>query len=277
MKTIRTYIDGDILIYSIASAVEVAIDWGDDWWGLYADMKEASQLLDDRYKTLLEKAKEAYTNHAGHDIEMNVRVVLSDSSCNWRHGILPSYKHNREGKRKPVLWAALRQYLIEKYDAIIWPRLEADDVIGILASRTSLIISDDKDFKTIPCLLYRPLSDTFQKITKSTARRAHLTQTLVGDSADGYKGCPGVGEVKADRILKKGTWGEVLGAYEKAGLQFNDALVQARVAHILNVRKEYKKIGARVRLWHPTYLGKQYGLPWQEDFKHQYIGATNEN
>ena len=261
-KIIKTFVDGDILVYQIASATEVPVDWGDNWWGLYADLKEAKQLLDDKFKRLLETVAVDYCLHDDgywHDIpRLDVKVVLSDSGSNWRTSILPSYKHNREGKRKPILWGELRKYLIDRYKAIIWPRLEADDVIGILATRNSIVVSDDKDFKTIPCLLYRPLDGRYQRITKSAARRAHLTQTLVGDSADGYKGCPGVGAVKADRILQKGTWGEVLEAYEKVGLQFNDAMAQARVAHILNVRQEYKKRGASVRLWQPHIISTTF-------------------
>ena len=280
MKPIKTFIDGDILVYKIASALEEPIDWGADWWGLYADLRSARQHIDESYGTIVQEVSDAYGMpngcdwHPFHRPQLDVKIVLSDPNKNWRKAVLPSYKRNRAGKRKPVLWNPLRAYLIDKYKAIFWPGLEADDVIGILASRNSIIVSDDKDFKTIPCLLYQPSSKTYSKVTKRTAERAHLYQTLVGDSADGYKGCPGVGGVGAERILRQGTWGEVLTAYDRAGLGFEEALVQARVAHILNTTKEYKKIGARVRLWHPAYLGKRYGVPWTEDFKTQYVEAN---
>ena len=225
-KKIKVFVDGDILVYKIASATERSIDWGEDWWGLYADLKEARQLLDESYKTLLLDIIESYkySYRSLEDPILDTKVVLSDPSNNWRTDILPSYKNNRAGKRKPVLWSELRHYLI------------------------------DKEFQTIPCLLYQPSTSVFRKITKREADRSHLIQTLMGDSADGYKGCPGIGIVGAQRILQKGTWEEVVDAYTKAGLDEGDALTQARVAHILRSEKEYKKIERRVRLWGPSYI-----------------------
>ena len=74
---------------------------------------------------------------------------------------------------------------------------------------------------------------------------------MTGDSADGYKGCPGIGEVRAEKLLKDGTWEEVVGAYSKAGLDEEDALRQAQVAHILQSPSEYNKKTGEVALWKP--------------------------
>ena len=51
-------------------------------------------------------------------------------------------------------------------------------------------MSDDKDMKTIPGRLYRPMSDELLEITAEDADRYFLTQVLTGDTADGYKGVP---------------------------------------------------------------------------------------
>jgi hypothetical protein len=71
-----------------------------------------------------------------------------------------------------------------------------------------------------------------------------MYQTLVGDTADGYRGCPKVGPVKAEKILDTTVWSDggkcadvypmwprVVAAYEKASLTEDDALVQARLVH----------------------------------------------
>ena len=85
----------------------------------------------------------------------------------------------------------------------------------------------------------------------SAADRFHLYQTLVGDQTDNYKGCPGVGPVKAETALGANpTWASVVGCYEKAGLTEEDALVQARVARILR-HGEYNKMTCEVKLWTP--------------------------
>ena len=65
-----------------------------------------------------------------------------------------------------------------------------------------------------------------------------MKQTLTGDTVDCYPGCPGVGPVKAQRILDEDgdeydLWLNVVMAFEKAGLTEEDALVQARLARIL--------------------------------------------
>ncbi len=59
--------------------------------------------------------------------------------------------------------------------------------------------------QTIPGpLLYPALKLQAQvpdHITLAEADRYHLYQTLVGDATDGYPGCPGVGEVAANKVL----------------------------------------------------------------------------
>ena len=52
---------------------------------------------------------------------------------------------------------------------------------------------------------------------------------------DNYPGCPGIGPVRAKRILADADdpWAAVVQAYEKKGLGEEDALLQARLARIL--------------------------------------------
>ena len=69
----------------------------------------------------------------------------------------------------------------------------------------------------------------------------------MGDRADNYAGCPGVGDVTARKLLEKDcSWDTVVSAFEKVGLSEEDALVQARVARILR-NTDYK--GTQVILW----------------------------
>jgi DNA polymerase-1 len=109
--------------------------------------------------------------------------------------------------------------------------------MGILAtnphSKTQkIIVSQDKDMKTIPTQVWD--GKDLVTITEGEANYRHLYQTLIGDAADGYKGCPGVGPVKATKLLDADpTWATVVAAYTKAGLTEADALTQARLARIL--------------------------------------------
>ena len=76
-------------------------------------------------------------------------------------------------------------------------------------------------------------------------------QTLTGDPTDGYSGCPSIGKVSAERILKdNSTWQAVVDTYKKKKLSEDAALQQARVARILRASDyDFKK--KEIKLWLP--------------------------
>jgi len=238
-------IDADILLYQESMAVEQEFDWGDDYWTLFGDLREAQERVD----VWLQDIKEL--------LNADKFVLTLTGRNNWRKDVLPTYKSNRKSKRKPVVYKALKQYLIDTYKTALVDRLEADDLMGLLQtdpsnSEETVIVSEDKDMMTIPGLLYRPIrpEEGVQKITEEEADRNHLLQSLMGDSTDGYSGCPGIGPKTAEKILKENDWSLVVAAYEKAGLTEEDALQQARVARILR-HGEYDRKKDEVKLWHP--------------------------
>jgi DNA polymerase-1 len=107
--------------------------------------------------------------------------------------------------------------------------------------------------KTIPCYLYNQQhpEDGEKEITIEAANWNHFFQTLVGDSTDGYAGCPTVGPTKAKRILDADpTWKQVVRAYKAQNLSEEDALVQARLARILRI-ENYNYKNRKIRLWNP--------------------------
>lgn len=242
-------IDGDILLYGESAAVEIEMDWGDDWWTLHGDAREAKERVDiwvADIKELLEAD--------------DVILTLTDND-NWRKDVLPTYKANRKGKRKPVVYNELKRYAIDTYKTALYPTLEADDVMGILQTdpandNDTVIVSEDKDMMTIPGKLYRPIrpEEGIQYISLEQANYNHYKQALMGDSTDGYAGCPGIGPKTAEKILKQADdsecWGLIVAAYEKAGLTEEDALTQARVARILR-HGEYNHKKEEVNLWTP--------------------------
>lgn len=65
----------------------------------------------------------------------NIIMCLSDDD-NFRKEILPTYKLNRVGKRKPLAYKALVKHIKDKYDVEQLKKLEADDVIGLLATKS---------------------------------------------------------------------------------------------------------------------------------------------
>lgn len=217
-------IDGDIVAYRYSSTVEREVDWGDDVWSLWSDAKEAKQLI------------LQYLDHLVEATAADDFIFTFSSKDNFRKTIYPDYKHNRKGLRKPVCYLVVKNWIESKYESIEMPGLEGDDVMGILATsgkyEETVIVSEDKDMKTIPGLLWR--AGEMELITQEYADYYHLYQTLVGDATDGYKGCKGIGDKRATALLTEDpSWETVITAYEKAGQTEEEALVQARLAKIL--------------------------------------------
>lgn len=207
-------------------------------------------------------------------------VVFAFSGAeNWRKRVLPTYKSNRKGTRKPLAYNATRLWIEQTYPTICEPGLEADDLMGIYASRPGYAIwTADKDL--LQCPGTHLIDDAMVEITKAAGDRFHYQQVLTGDPTDGYQGCPGVGAkaaeefldapyiaVPTERVLKTGKragetqliwnreptediWAGIVSLYAKAGLTEADALVQARVSRILR-DGEYDFETKRVKLWKP--------------------------
>ena len=241
----RLLIDTDILVYKAIASTEVEIDWGDDIWTLYTDLKDAKDVFKHQLTIITDKL-------ASDDI----LCCLSDPSDNFRKHISSDYKSNRKGTRKPVGYVALRDWVQKNYPSIVKPSLEADDVLGILATKPEnagnvIVVSDDKDLKTIPCKLYRPMADEVMEIRPAQADAFFFTQALTGDPTDGYSGCKGVGEKTAAKILgNRPAWSSVEQAFLKAGMTKEDALTQARLARILRW-EDWDETKGEPKLWQP--------------------------
>lgn len=243
-------VDGDYLVYKWAFAVEKEINWGDDLWTLHADLDEA--------KAGLEGELESYQEI------LNADKVTLCMSCpgkyNFRLGVYGDYKANRADKRKPLCYPALREYALSR--GLSYFGLEADDVMGILATEKvkedRIIVSLDKDMRTIPGKLYliRPTAEPEKLIIdEDSADLWFHKQALMGDATDNIPGIPGVGPVKADKILAgvapEGRWTAVVAAYEAKGMTTKDALMNARLVRILRDGDYNKKTG-EVKLWEPN-------------------------
>lgn len=246
--------DADMLLFESCSSVEEPIDWGDDLWTLHADAGLAKMKVDSKVQNIVEKVLQLmkYTG------QYKIVMCLSDKE-NFRKKLFTTYKANRVGKRKPVCYYGVKKWLEESYETCCYPTLEADDVVGILSTtlENTVSVSGDKDFKTIPGWFYDYQKNELHHCTLAAADRWHLYQTLVGDTADNYPGCPGYGKVTATKLLDKNpTWEGVVEAFESKGLTEEDALLQARIAHILR-KGDYDLKTQNVTLWSPEIIVTQ--------------------
>ena len=135
----------------------------------------------------------------------NWELYLSGDN-NFRYTIDPEYKANRKEMVRPRHLEAVREYLVTHWDASIADGYEADDAIGIrmyTSPANVVCCSIDKDLLQIPGVHYNFVKRTIETISDVEARRNFYTQLLVGDPADNIKGCPGIGKVKAPKLLEE--------------------------------------------------------------------------
>lgn len=247
-------IDGDQYLHRGCAAVERDTRWDEENHVLSSNAVEAWEVVDGSIKKVFDHF--GTTDHV---------LCLSEGEV-FRKKIDPQYKANRANTRKPLCFFELKDMLKEHYKCVSFSGLEADDVMGILATKpggdTKIIVARDKDMKTIPGKLWD--GETFTVITEAGADYWHMYQTLVGDASDGYKGCPGIGPKKAEALLNSATvwedggksaityplWPIVVEAYIKAGLTEVDALRNARLARILRWSDWDSKLKQPI-LWEP--------------------------
>jgi len=235
-------IDSDFLAYKAAQACEIGIDFGEDVIIAQSQFSEVLRVFHNE----LNKVTKAM-------MEDNFILYFS-STKNFRKKIYPDYKGHRM-KRKPLGYKRLVNYCRENHKFKLIDGLEADDTIGIEATRhanpSNIIVSPDKDLKQIPSVLWN-LTDDVTEITEEEGDRWHLVQSLSGDPTDGYSGCPGIGVKKAAAIIEKKDfkWESVCQTFRDRGLSDDDALLNARLAKILQY-KDYDFNTEQPILWNP--------------------------
>lgn len=268
-------IDADIIAYQVSAAAEDRVDWGGGVVSVETDFEGAK----DHTRATIEEYLD--TLEADRAI-----LCLSDDFRNFRKTVDPTYKTNRSGTVRPELLYDVKDWMTETFEFDRRPYLEADDVMGILATEPHdgerIIVSEDKDMLTVPAPLYRPHKPILGIVTSTPeeAERFMLWQALTGDAVDGYKGCPGCGPVMADKVLdglmwqeetrvmksgpRKGQevtewvsyecdsstpWERIVAIYAKSGLTEADAIRQVNLARIL---KHTDYDGNRVIPWVPN-------------------------
>ena len=198
----KTLIDGDIVAYRIAFSCKNA-------------PKTFQSSTEDLINHIFDEC--SFYNGTG-DYELYLT-----GKGNFRHDIAKShvYKGNRKKAEKPALLPDIRKFLIDNYKTTISEGQEADDLIGIEATRVGpnvVIASSDKDMLQLPATHFNFNKNVFKFVDEIEGLRFFYTQILTGDSADNIKGLHKVGPVTAAKILKgifceDDLWRAVLDAY----------------------------------------------------------------
>ena len=247
MSKTTILIDADVLAFESSIIAQENIQWEEELWTVHADMAVAKNRVIGRieqFKDLL-KADE-------------VVLALSDRA-NFRRKLFPEYKSNRRKSVLPIILKPMKEWMINELDAQLWANVEADDVLSILATERPnrqdkrIIVSIDKDFKSVPGIFYDYNREEYHEPTEEEADNFHLLQALMGDSTDGFSGAKGVGAVTAKKWLDEHgyTWDSVVALYAKKGQDEQDALMNAWMARLLRKQEYNKKQKQITKLWTP--------------------------
>lgn len=213
---------------------------------------------------LAEVFKEKYKTEARQCFRYEESQVLPDE-----------YKANRAAV-DPVPGAEdVLKVMATRFNSFIHDNIEADDAVVALKQLANqrgygdkvILAAIDKDVLNQASGVhfnYHRLEP--HVVSEEQAIRYPYWQCLVGDPADGYKGVPGVGKVKADKLLTTGMsqtemWAVVLGEFKRAGMTEDHAIATMRLANMRQVTADRGKVKTRegtaiknvfhLRLWTP--------------------------
>lgn len=281
-------LDGDVFAYVAASAAQQNVEYPEDGFIYRWSFKhEGEAVLNGMLKELQQKfdAEEmlVYLTETT-PMSPNWRSeLLPDYKGNRDPQERPQLLAHLRGYLREK-WGAASQPGLEADDLL---GMRATSFVKYGSGAPPIIVTKDKDLRSIPGRLHimgrydkntgAPIVET---VTESEALTWHMAQTLAGDRIDNYSGCPGIGMTRALRILEapvvlypedgivtrgprkgerttkwmsrktKDVWACVVSHYVKEGLSEEDALRNARVAHILHC-DDYDWRSGRVRLWEP--------------------------
>ena len=237
----KLLIDCDFVVYKCTAAAESEIDFGDDVIVVTSSFKEAYSCV--------KRELNRIANKFGSFDEM---ILFFSDSKNFRKDIQKNYKGHRN-RKKPCAYRRVINKLSEEYSVIKMPTLEADDSMGIYATKNTgnIIVSPDKDMKQIPGMLWNFEESTL--IKPEEGAKWHLIQAMAGDNTDGYAGVPGIGVKRAVALFEeKGySWKTVVEAFKEKGLSEDIALENARLARILT-NEDYDDEKMEPILWSPS-------------------------
>lgn len=152
-------------------------------------------------------------------------AVAFDHGKTFRHEAFPAYKAQREETPEDIKLAVpIIKDILSAYHIPILQvdGFEADDIIGTIAHKADLegidtfMVTPDKDYAqlvTDHVKMYRPRHGGGYEVMgpKEVCEKYGITSTaqvidllgLMGDSADNFPGCPGVGEKTAAKLINQ--------------------------------------------------------------------------
>ncbi len=183
--------DADSLVYSSCCGVDDILD-------------EAIGKFDEVFMSIINRLEETY--------QIERVITFNNSKGNFRKLLDPNYKANRKKQEHPKLLNKMHEEISAIYSTKSSYGVETDDLVATywktltdeLGHNNVMIVSLDKDYKQLPCLMYN-YHYKHQEIINISYKEAlynFYEQMIVGDSADNVNYCKGYGKAYAKKLFK---------------------------------------------------------------------------
>jgi 5'-3' exonuclease len=192
-------VDADSLVWSSCYRKRETPE--DEIWN---DIEEAKLKFDEVFMSIINKIEEVY--------ELDKVLTFAGARGNFRKQISKTYKANRKESDRPPILKELQNYVFESYNAIRGEGVETDDIVATYWKQLTnefgrdevLIVSIDKDYKQLPCLIYdyHYKKQCFYDISEADAKRNFYFQMITGDAGDNVNYCKGYGEAYCKKAFK---------------------------------------------------------------------------
>lgn len=221
----RALIDADVVLYSSGFAAQKKFYIVNG--NIHNSKADAKAECDDSgqpYSVIAEGYEVEELSHALHNAKSLIERCFKETGAtdytlyltgdtNFRDDLVTYYKENRADSPKPYHYDAIKDYLINKWGAVVVEGQEADDKMAqeqwkdFIASPKDMdcetvICTIDKDLDMVPGWHYNWRKDVLYWQDMAPALLFFYTQLLTGDRVDNIQGVPGIGPKKAEAILE---------------------------------------------------------------------------
>jgi 5'-3' exonuclease len=182
--------DADSLVYSSCCGVDDILD-------------EAIGKFDEIFMSIVNRLEETY--------QIERVITFNNSKGNFRKLLDPNYKANRKKQEHPKLLFEMHEHIAEIYSTKNSYGVETDDLVATywktltdeLGHNNVIIVSLDKDYKQLPCLMYNYhyKHKTILDISEKEAMYNFYEQMIVGDTADNVNYFKGKGKAFAKKYF----------------------------------------------------------------------------
>ena len=169
----------------------------------YTDIADARTKFDQQFMAIVNSLEEVYN--------IDKVITFSGSKGNFRKILTNTYKANRKDAVLPPLLNEMHKFVKQQYDSIYGYGVETDDMVARywynisqdIGRNEVMIVSIDKDYRQIPCLLfnYHYMHREIYDISEDQAMYNFYEQMIAGDQSDGVNYFKGKGKKFSEKYF----------------------------------------------------------------------------